>query len=196
MQIGFEPKIVFLCPLCNKEVEMVHDKSEGWVSDHGGCVSFSVVRNPPAFGERKIRAPLVFIDLESDFSVKEAIEGLRALISDERDPSKRHKIEAGIRRLESKIGFADRKLESLMDAIKGGSYGLRIVSGRSVGALVWKADERFAGIAFGGGAEECEEGLLFSTSIEEVKSFILRWINYWSDQSYLLRKKETPERLN
>ncbi len=190
MQIGFEPKIVFLCPLCHKDVEIVYSRSEGWTSDHGGCLNFSVIRKTPTFGDKEFRAPLVFIDLESDFAVKEAIDELRLLASEEVDSSKRSKIEAGIRRLESKIGFAEKKTQELLGVIRGGTYGLRIVSGRSSGALVWRGEEKFIGMSYGIAQNE-EAGVMFTSQEEEAKSFILKWIHYW-DLAKVVGKKVLP----
>ncbi|MBC7120368.1 MAG: hypothetical protein H5T33_02125 [Candidatus Methanosuratus sp.] len=190
MQIGFEPKIVFLCPLCQREVEMVYSRSEGWTADHGGCLNFSVIRKAPTISGKEFRTPLVFIDLESDFAVKEAIEGLRPLTSEQGDPSKRGKIEVGIRRLESKIGFAEKKAGELFETIKGGTYGLRIISGRSTGVLVWRGTEKFIGISYGDTQDE-EDSLLFTSDGAEAKGFILKWIHYWDDPK-LLGKKMLP----
>ncbi len=178
MQIGFEPKIVFLCPMCHKDVEMVYSRSEGWSADHGGCLNFSVIRKTPTIGDKEFRTPLVFINLESDFAIREAIDGLGALVSEEGDSSKRTKIEAGIRRLESKIGFAEKKVQELLEAIKGGTYGLRIVSGRSVGALVWRGEEKFFGISYGNAQNE-EWGMMITSQEDEARDFILKWIHYW-----------------
>ncbi|MDI9644371.1 MAG: hypothetical protein QFX35_04025 [Candidatus Verstraetearchaeota archaeon] len=190
MQIGFEPKVVFLCPLCSKEVEMVYDRSEGWTAEHGGCLNFSLIRKVPSIQGREFRAPLVFMELESDFSVKEAVEELRRLISDERDLGKKSKLESGIRKLESKIGFADKKLPELLEVVKGGSFGIKVVSGRAVYALVWKATEKFAGLAYGGGADDNLEGLIFTSSMDEVREFVLRWLHNWERTLQLPRKKE------
>ncbi|MBC7127145.1 MAG: hypothetical protein ABC585_01805 [Candidatus Methanosuratincola petrocarbonis] len=191
MQIGFEPKIVFLCPLCHKDVEMIYSRTEGWIADHGGCLNFSVMRKPPTIGENEFRTPLVFIDLESDFAIREAVEGLRSLVSEEEDLSKRSKIEAGIKRLESKIGFAEKRIPELLDVIKGGTFGLRIVSGRSAGALVWRGVEKFVGISYGNVQNE-EEGLMLTSQEEETKGFILKWIHYW-DGPKLVGKKAFPQ---
>ncbi|MEM2125975.1 MAG: hypothetical protein QXQ53_06225 [Candidatus Methanosuratincola sp.] len=187
MQTGFEPKIVFLCPLCHKDVEIVYRRSEGWTADHGGCLNFSVIRKPPTIGDKEFRTPLVFIDLEADFAVREAIDGLRSLAAEETDLSKRSKIDAGIKRLESKIGFAEKKVSELLEAIKGGSFGLRIVSGRSVGALVWRAEEKFVGISYGN-VQNVEEGLMFTSQEDEARGFVLKWIRYW-DGAKLVGKK-------
>lgn len=191
MQTGFEPKIVFLCPLCHKDVEMVYSRSEGWAADHGGCLNFSVIRKPPTIGEREFKTPLVFIDLESDFAIREAIDGLRSLAAEEADSSKRSKIEAGIRRLESKIGFAEKRIPQLLEAIRSGTYGIRIVSGRSVGALVWRGEEKFIGISYGQAQNE-EGGLILTSQEEETKSFILKWLHYW-DGAKIVGKKPFPQ---
>ncbi|MEJ5293414.1 MAG: hypothetical protein WHS82_07455 [Candidatus Methanosuratincola sp.] len=190
MQTGFEPKIVFLCPLCHRDVEMVHSRSEGWTTDHGGCLNFSVIRKPPTVDGKEFRTPLVFIDVESDFAIKEGIEGLRTLAAEEVELSKRSKIEAGIRRLESKIGFAEKKIPELLEAIRGGTFGLRIVSGRSIGALVWRGEEKYIGISYGD-VRNGEGGLMFTSHEEEAKGFVLDWIHYW-DGAKLVGKKVFP----
>jgi hypothetical protein len=129
--------------------------------------------------------PLVFLALESDFSIKEAIEGLRAL-SKEEDQSKRQKLESGIRRLESRLGFAQKNLPHTMDALKSGAFGLKVISGREIFAVAWKSGERYFGIA------ETEDrplkeadAVLATNSLEEALRFVSYWLHYW-EQSRII----------
>lgn len=186
VQVGFEPKLVFICPLCSKEVEIVYERgNESWISNHAGCLNFSIIRSVPMATEVGREGPLVFLALESDFSIKEAIEGLRAL-SKEEDQSKRQKLESGIRRLESRLGFAQKNLPHTMDALKSGAFGLKVISGREIFAVAWKSGERYFGIA------ETEDrplkeadAVLATNSLEEALRFVSYWLHYW-EQSRII----------
>jgi len=188
-QIGFEPKLAFLCPLCNREVEIVYERAkDDWVSEHSGCVNFSVIRSLPQLAGIQMPGPLVFIVLESDFSVKEAAEGLRALSREEKDTTKKQKLEAGAKRIESKLGTSEKNLSRLVDTLKSGAFGLKIVSGREVSSLVWRSGQRFFGVADGGhpsqigGGGVAYDALVATDSAEEAKQFILHWLNYWGER--------------
>lgn len=178
--IGFEPKIAFLCPFCHKEVEVLYEKGkDSWTSEHSNCLNFTVVRDTPKILGRDFPAPLVFIKMESDFSIKEAVEGLRNLLKEEGEGQKRQKIEGGIRRLESRIGFVKKNLSFFMDALRSGSFGLKIVSGKDIQALLWKSGERYIGIAETASADEVSKSLLASGSIEEAERFAISWLSHW-----------------
>jgi hypothetical protein len=178
--VGFEPKLTFLCPLCNKEVEIIYDRGKSeWSSDHVGCVNFSVIRVLPRFGDLDPDGPVVFVNLESDFSIKEAVEGLRALIKEEGDQCKRSKLEAGVRRMESKLGSSEKLVKRSVGILKSGAFGLKAVSGRGVSALVWKDRERYLGFALGDAAEQSAVAYLASDSAEEGERFLSLWLHYW-----------------
>jgi len=181
VQVGFEPKLAFICPLCNKEVEILYERGKGsWISDHAGCLNFSVIRNVPMATEVGREGPLVFIALESDFSIKEAIEGLRVLSKEEGDQSKRQKLETGIKRLESRLGFAEKNLSRMMEALKSGAFGLKVISGREICAVAWKSGERYFGVAETEDRPLKEvEAVLATNSPEEVQRFVLHWLHYW-----------------
>jgi hypothetical protein len=181
VQVGFEPKLAFICPLCNKEVEILYERGKGsWISDHAGCLNFSVIRNVPMAMEVGREGPLVFIALESDFSVKEAIEGLRALSKEEGEQSKRQKLETGIKRLESRLGFAEKNLSRTMEALKSGAFGLKVISGREICAVAWKSGERYFGVAETEDRPLKEaEAVLATNSPEEAQRFVLHWLHYW-----------------
>jgi hypothetical protein len=180
VQVGFEPKLAFICPLCNKEVELVFDRSKGeWVSDHAGCLNFSVIRRMPRWPD-PAEGPLVFAGLESNFSVRETVEGLRALVKEESDQSKRQKLETGVRRLESKLGSAEKNLPHLMDVLKSGAFGLKVVSGKGISALVWKSGERYFGVAESEGFPlKQHDAILAADGVEEAEKFISYWLRYW-----------------
>jgi len=182
VQIGFEPKVAFLCPKCHKDVEMVYERPKGtWMSDHGNCLNFSLVRELPAIGGRASEGPVVFISIESDFSIKDAVEELRRLCDGEGEQSKRQKIEAGIRRLETRTGFAEKALPAAMDALKSGAFGLRVVSGRNIYAMVWKSGERYYGAADGAG--QADAGSVIATSsLDEAQKFVTYWMHYWDSR--------------
>jgi len=185
VQVGFEPKIAFLCPVCHKDVEMVYERSKGsWESDHGSCLNFSFVRSLPAIGGRATDGPVVFIGIESDFSIKDAVEELRRLCDGEVEQPKRQKIEAGIRRLETRPGFAERALPSAMDALKSGAFGIRVVSGRGIYATVWKAGERYYGAAEGA-AQSDANGIIATSSHDEAQKFIAYWMHYWDSHHFV-----------
>lgn len=180
VQAGFEPKVVFICPLCNKEAEIIHDRSRcEWSSEHGGCVNFSVIRSLPRFGEIEPCGPVVFLNLESDFSIKEAAEGLRAVMREEADQAKKAKLEAGVRRLESKLGASEKLVKQSNSILKSGAFGIKVISGRGVSALVWKDGEKYLGVASGQGAGRSAMAYLASESAEESERFISYWNRYW-----------------
>jgi len=185
VQIGFEPKIAFLCPKCHKDVEMVYERSKGaWASDHGNCLNFSLVRALPLIGGRASEGPVIFISIESDFSIKDTIEELRRLCDGETEQSKRQKIEAGMKRLETRPGFAEKALPSAMDALKSGAFGIRVVSGRGIYATVWKAGERYFGAA--DGADQASPNCIVATSaLDEAQKFVTYWIHYWDAHHFL-----------
>jgi hypothetical protein len=180
VQAGFEPKLVFLCPLCNKEAEIIYDRSRcEWSTEHGGCVNFSVIRTLPRFGEMETCGPLVFLNLESDFSIKEASEGLRAVMNEEGDQGKKSKLEAGVRRLESKLGTSEKLVKRSVSILKSGAFGIKVVSGIGVSALVWKDGDRYIGVASGPRAGQSAMAYLASDSAEEGERFISFWNRYW-----------------
>lgn len=180
VHVGFEPKLVFLCPLCSKEVEIIHDRGKGeWSSDHGGCVNFSVLRTLPRFGDLTPDGPQVFVNIESDFSIKEAAEGLRTLMAEEADQRKKAKLEAGVKRLESKLGSSERLLKHALGVLKSGAFGLKAVSGRGVSALVWREGDRYLGVAKGEGVERYPLAYLASWDADEAVRFLSVWIHYW-----------------
>ncbi|MGQ9759170.1 MAG: hypothetical protein ACUVQ5_01150 [Candidatus Methanomethylicaceae archaeon] len=180
VQIGFEPKIVFICPLCNKEVEVIYERSRGsWTADHAGCLNFTVIRTLPINQSMSSR-PLVFITLESDFSVMEAVEKLREVLSEDGDVAKRLKLEAGIKRLESRLGFTEKNLQRLIETIRSGAYGLKILAGRETWAGVWRAEEKYFGIALSGNRLlRREEAILATSNQEELIKFVKYWLHYW-----------------
>jgi hypothetical protein len=170
--------MAFICPLCNKEAEIIYDRGRcDWSSEHGGCVNFSVIRSLPRIGEAEHCGPMVFINLESDYSVKEAVEGLRAVMKEEPEQAKRAKLETGVRRLESKLGTSGNLVERSMSALKSGAFGIKVVSGRGVSALVWKDGERYVGVATGAGKSVA--AYLASDSGDEAERFISFWNRYW-----------------
>lgn len=180
VHVGFEPKLVFLCPLCSKEAEIIHDRGKReWSSDHAGCVNFSVIRTLPRFGDLDPNGPAVFVNLESDFSIKEAAEGLRSLMKEEGDQGKKSKLEAGVRRLESKLGSSEKLLKRSVSVLKSGAFGLKVVSGRGTSALVWKDGERYIGVALGEGAGRSAKAYLATDSVEEGVRFLSIWLHYW-----------------
>lgn len=188
VQAGFEPKMIFICPLCSKEVEVVYDRGNGsWISDHAGCLNFSIIHNVPMSAEIGEEGPLVFLALESNFSIKEAIEGLRTLSKEEVDKVKRQKLEAGIKRLESRLGFSEKNLPHVMGALKAGAFGIKVISGREIFAVVWKTNERYFGIA------ETKDhplkganAVLATSSIDEALRFVSNWLHYW-EQSRIIQ---------
>jgi len=179
--IGFEPKIAFLCPLCHKEVEILYEKGkDAWTSEHSNCLNFTVVRDTPEILGRHFAAPLVFIKMESDFSIKEAVEGLRNILKEEGEGQKRLKIEMGIRRLESRLGFVKKNLTFFMDALRSGSFGLKVISGKDVQALLWKSGDRYIGVAEPTPVDEVStKALLASGAIEEAERFAISWLSHW-----------------
>jgi hypothetical protein len=180
VQAGFEPKLVFICPLCNKEAEIVYDRSRSeWDSEHGGCVNFSVIRTLPRFGEMEPSGPVVFLNLESDFSIKEAAEGLRAIMKEEGDMGKKAKLETGVKRLESKLGTSEKLIKRSIGILKSGAFGIKVVSGRGVSALVWKDGEKFLGVASGPGAGRLALAYLASDTSDEGERFMSFWNRYW-----------------
>jgi hypothetical protein len=180
VHVGFEPKLVFLCPICSKEVEIIYDRGKSeWSSDHAGCVNFSIVRNLPRLGDVDPDGPLVFVNLESDFSIKEAAEGLRSLMKEEGDQGKKLKLEAGVKRLESKLGSSDKLLKQSIGILKSGAFGLKALSGRGVSSLVWKVGERYVGVSVGEGIEGTPMKYLVSDSAEEGGRFLSAWVYYW-----------------
>ncbi|MDD1776324.1 MAG: hypothetical protein LUP94_03115 [Candidatus Methanomethylicus sp.] len=190
VQIGFEPKIAFLCPLCNKEVGLVYEKGKDWNSEHGNCVNFSVIRSMPKFMGHHVDSPLIYINLESDFSIKETIEGLRNLAKEELEQEKKQKLESGIKRLESRLGYAEKNMTHIMDVAKSGAFGLKVVSGRGVYAMAWRSGERYWGLAES--KEQLPKEATFMTatgSIEEFNKFVLYWLHYWEIASGLVQGK-------
>jgi len=182
--IGFEPKIAFICPFCSKEVEMIYEKGKDWTSEHGNCLNFSVIRSVPKVMDRDLEAPLIFINLECDFSIKEAIEGLRRISKDDIEQAKRQKLETGSMRLESKLGFSEKNLGHVMNALKAGAFGLKIVSGRDVYALLWKTGDRYFGVANSKNALLKDNSFVTATgSIEEAQKFACYWLHYWENAS-------------
>lgn len=182
VQIGFEPKVAFLCPACNKEVEMVYERGKGeWGSDHGNCLNFSFVRDLPRINGRACEGPVVFISMESDFSIRETVEGLRRLCADESDLNKRQKLETGIRRLETRPGFAERSMAAAMDSMKSGAFGIRVVSGRGIYATVWKSGERYFGAACGDGQAD-PNSIVATSSVDEAQRFVAYWMRYWDSR--------------
>jgi len=180
VQTGFEPKLVFLCPLCSREAEIIYDRGRcEWSSEHGGCVNFSVMRTLPRLGDLEPCGPVVFLNLESDFSIKEAVEGLRAVVRDESDQGKKSKLEVGIRRLESKLGTSEKLVKSGVAVLKAGAFGIKVVSGRGVSALVWKDGERYLGAASGQGVGRSAGAYLASDSPDEAERFLSFWSRYW-----------------
>ncbi len=183
VQIGFEPKIAFLCPLCSKEVEMVYERGRDlWVSEHSGCLNFTVIRDLPRFAGRGMGGPLVFIVLESDFSIKETIEDLRRLGRDEPDQAKRQKLEAGIKRLESRLGFSERSFQGVIDAFRSGAFGVRVVSGRDIYAVLWKLGPKFMGTANIDDPAKYPEAVIATADVEEASKFIDYWLHYWEER--------------
>ncbi|MCX8182127.1 MAG: hypothetical protein N3D12_03300 [Candidatus Methanomethyliaceae archaeon] len=180
VQVGFEPKIVFICPLCSKEVEVIYERGRGgWTSEHANCLNFTVLRTLP-INQPATYGPLVFIALESDFSVMEAVEKLREILNEEVDTFKRQKLEAGIKRLESRRGFAEKNLQRILEAIRSGAFGLKILSGKDTWAGVWRAGEKFFGIALSGNRIlKREEAILATSSQEELQRFVEYWLHYW-----------------
>jgi hypothetical protein len=190
VQIGFEPKIAFICPLCSKEVGIVYEKGKDWASDHGNCINFSVIRAVPKFMARDIETPLIFINLESDFSIKETIEGLRRLTKDEPEQDKRQKLEAGMKRLESRLGYAEKNLSHIMDAMKSGAFGLKVVAGRDVYALGWRSGERYFGWADSKDMVLKDNTFMVVTStVEEVQKFACYWLHYWESLAGIAQGK-------
>ena len=186
VQVGFEPKIAFICPLCNKEVELVYDRFKGeWASNHANCLSFTVVRRMPKWPD-PAEGPLVFIGLESDFSVRETVEGLRTLVREESEQSKQRKLEAGVKRLESKLGSAEKNLQHLMDVLKSGAFGLKVFSGKGISALLWKSGERYFGIVKNEGLPlKQQDAILATDNVEEAQRFAGYWLHYW-EQSRII----------
>ncbi|MCX8170059.1 MAG: hypothetical protein N3D72_03100 [Candidatus Methanomethyliaceae archaeon] len=177
VQAGFEPKIVFICPLCSREVEIVYGK-EGWIADHANCLNFAVIREVPIENLSE-ELPLVFIILESDYSIIEAIGKLRELLNEERDSIKRQKLETGIKRMESRLGSAN-KLSVSTELLRRRVFGLKIVVGKGLNAYIWKAKEKFFGIVtlenhFIGR----EDGIVVTSNEEEINKFITYWLYYW-----------------
>jgi hypothetical protein len=180
VQVGFEPKLTFLCPLCNKEVEIVYERiNDEWVSEHAGCLNFTVVRALPKIGDVDLGGPLVFSGLESDFSIKEAVEGLRLLAKDEADQLKRQKLESGIKKIESKLGSAERNIASLADVLKSGAFGLKVVAGCEVYALVWKSGDRYYGQAVKTDPSMRGRAILATDSLDETLRYVSYWLHYW-----------------
>jgi hypothetical protein len=180
VQAGFEPKLVFLCPLCSKEVEIIFDRNRcDWSSEHGGCVNFSVIRALPRFGDAEPCGPVVFLNFESDFSIREAAEGLRAVMKEEGDQGKKSKLEAGIKRLESKLGTSENLVERSVGILRSGAFGIKVISGRGISALVWKDGERYIGLASGPGAGRSPMAYLATDSAEEGVRFMSFWSRYW-----------------
>lgn len=180
VQVGFEPKIVFICPLCSKEVEVVYERGKGgWTSEHANCLNFTVLRNLPISSPAP-QGPLVFITLDSDFSVMEAVEKLREVLGEEAETLKRQKLEAGIKRLESRRGFADKNLQRILEAIRSGAFGLKITSGKDTWAVVWRSGEKFFGTALSGNRVlRREEAILATGNMEELQKFVEYWLHYW-----------------
>lgn len=177
VQAGFEPKIVFICPLCSKEVEIIYGK-EGWIADHTNCLNFTIVRELPIKNLYE-ELPLVFVILESDYSIIEAIGKLRGLLNEEKDSIKRQKLEAGIKRMESRLSSAS-KINVSAEFLKGGVFGLKIVVGKGLSAYIWKAKEKFFGIV----TSEShfigrEDGIIVTSNDEEINKFINYWLHYW-----------------
>jgi hypothetical protein len=184
VQVGFEPKLTFLCPLCNKEVEIVYERANNeWVSEHAGCLNFTVVRTLPRIGNDDLAGSLVFLGLESDFSIKEAVEGLRLIAKDEPDQQKRQKIDSGIKKIESKIGSAEKNVMPLADILKAGAFGLKVVAGREVYALVWKYGERYYGQAMN--ADIKGRTMLATDSLDEALRYVSYWLGYWGHERIL-----------
>jgi len=108
------------------------------------------------------------------------VEGLRALVKEESDQSKRQKLETGVRRLESKLGSAEKNLPHLMDVLKSGAFGLKVVSGKGISALVWKSGERYFGVAESEGFPlKQHDAVLAADGVEEAEKFISYWLRYW-----------------
>ena len=190
VQIGFEPKIAFICPLCSREVGIVYEKGKDWASEHGNCINFSVIRSVPKFMGRDVEAPLIFINLESDFSIKDAIEGLRRLAKEEVEQEKRQKLESGIKRLESRLGYAEKNLSHIIDTIKSGAFGLKVVAGRDVYALSWKSGERYFGCADSKDMSLRDNAFMVVTSsIEEMQRFAIYWLHYWESSAGIAQGK-------
>lgn len=189
VQVGFEPKLTFLCPLCHREVEVVHERGkDDWVSEHSGCLNFYVTRTLPRLGGAEMAGPLVFIGVESDFSIKEAVEGLRALSREESDQSKRQKLDVGGKRLESKIGFGEKNLPTIMDALRSGAFGLKIISGRGVSALLWRSGERYLGVAEEANREKGSDAIVATSNLEEAQKFALHWLLYWEQERIITQE--------
>lgn len=177
VQVGFEPKIVFICPICNREVELIYRK-DGWVADHANCLNFTVVKRLPVedFCEQ---TPLVFVILESDYSIIEAIGKLREILEEEKDSVKKQRLEMGIKRMESMMGFSN-KLQNPVELIKSSVFGLKIIVGRGLSAYVWKGKEKFFGIVLSeGDSIKSEDGIMITSDEEEAKKFIFHWLHYW-----------------
>lgn len=184
--IGFEPKIAFICPLCSKEVDMVYEKGKDWTSEHSNCLNFSVIRNVPKVMGKDLDAPLIFINLESDFSIKDAIEGLRRISREDVEQVKKQKLESGLKRLESRLGFSEKNLDHIMDALKSGAFGIRVVSGRDVYALLWKSGERYFGIADSKDSSLRDNSSFAATSsLDEAQKYACYWLHYWETASAL-----------
>lgn len=180
VHVGFEPKLVFLCPVCSREAEIIYERGKHeWSSDHAGCVNFSVIRTLPKFGDLDPDGPAVFVNVESDFSIKEAAEGLRALMKEEADLGKRSKLESGVRKLESKLGSSEKLLARSVSILKSGAFGLKAVSGNRVSAIAWKDGERYFGLASGERAGQSTMAYLATESVEEGKRFLSHWLHYW-----------------
>jgi len=180
VQVGFEPKIVFICPLCNKEVEVLYERGkQGWTSEHTNCLNFTVIRTLP-MSWPTICGPFVFIALESDFSIMEAVEKLREVLNEEVEPFKKLKLETGIKRLESRRGFAEKNLPRVLETVRSGAFGLKILSGREIWATAWRSGEKFFGVALSGNRPlKKEEAILATRNQEELQTFVEYWLHYW-----------------
>ena len=159
---------------------MVYERGkDDWVSEHSGCLNFYVTRSLPVLSGIEMAGPLVFIGVESDFSIKEAVEGLRTLSREEMDQSKRLKLEGGVKRLESKLGFGEKNMAAITDALRSGAFGVKIISGRGISALLWKSGEKYMGMAEETRHEGGSDALVVTKSLEEAKEFALYWLLYW-----------------
>jgi hypothetical protein len=182
--------VSFECPSCRKVVTVKSNLNAGYLRwleepkhDEGCLLEFVIERHLPRIrNDLAISAPIIFATINSATGLRELAKIERDLMLKEKDDGKKLLYSKRITRLQSlQSSNRDKLLETVLESVKTGAFGLRIYVGHRMFAYLWKWANRFFGIVH----DENQRGyissdwILASGNFEEAKSFAFNLFHYW-----------------